>query len=193
MSTPRPKKPLAALAIALAAAIAVAVTPSCNNTGCTDNRSSILTAGLYDKAGKKVSVSSLQVGGVDAPGNALVSDGSVPVTAVTLPLRSTAESVQFFMRIDQGGVTSDALSDIITIDYTTVPFLASEECGVVYKYTITHLDYTRNLIDSIALIDPVVDNRDFERIKIFFATEAQQDPNKQIISAPGSQKSRDGV
>ena len=41
----------------------------------------------------------------------------------------------------------------------------------MYRYKITSVRHTNIIIDSVEIIDPVINNVDAERIKIFFKTE----------------------
>ena len=45
----------------------------------------------------------------------------------------------------------------------------------MFIYRINSIDYTRHLIDSIAITDSLVNNFDMERIKIFFRTTENDD------------------
>lgn len=157
----------------IAVLVAVAIFHSCNTSGCMENRSSLLLAGFYGSNGKQVSMRDVQVGGVGAPRDSLLLDGSNAAGQVYLPLRSTTTSVQFYTHYLQEDIEDAGNNDTITIDYTSEPYLTSQECGVVYRYHINKLEYTRHLIDSIALVDPVVDNREMQRMKIYFVTRAE--------------------
>lgn len=144
----------------------------CSTSGCTDNQSSIPYAGFYSSAtGQEISLSGLEIGGVDAPNDSLLYDGKQKTSAVYLPLRSTAERTSFYFHYNQGGLDSEELNDTLTFSYNSKPYFASEECGAVVTYRIKSLTYTRHLIESIELTDSLISNTDIERIKIFFRTQ----------------------
>lgn len=148
----------------------------CNTSGCTENQNSLPLAGLYttgaDGRPQAVTIDSLEVGGVGAPGDSLLYGSGMELSQVYLPLRSTATSTSFFFHYTQEAISSDALNDTITLSYTSSPYFASEECGAVYYYHIDKMSYTRHLIDSVAIVDSLITNTDVERMKIFFRTES---------------------
>lgn len=162
--TSGPLRALLPLLAALAAALG-----GCNTSGCLDNQNSIPLAGLYDSAtGSAVTVSGLEVGGVGAPADSLLSSGSA-ISQIYLPLRSLYSSAAFYFRYPateaDGG---DAiLPDTITIRYDSEPYLASEECGAMYRYRITSLAHTTHAIDSVAILDSLVTNVDIQRLHIY--------------------------
>ena len=64
--------------------------------------------------------------------------------------------------------------DIITFHYTALPYFASDECGAMYYYRIDRTEWTSRLIDSVAVIDPLISNVERERIRIYFRTTAEE-------------------
>ncbi len=147
---------------------------SCNTSGCLDNSSSIPLAGFYDAStGNAISLDSLEIGGEDAPGDSLLTSSMGAISQIYLPFRSAYNTVTFYIRYcqyDLGG-----LEDYITFDYTSEPFLASEECGAMYQYRITRCEYTTTVIDSVVVTDSLITNVDLERIRIYFRTATDDD------------------
>lgn len=151
----------------------------CNSSGCTDLQSSLPKAGFYDaQSGKAIAVSNINVAGVGAPHDSILYlSGSTNLSEVYLPLQSNKQSTQYrfiYGKITSETVVDDLPSDIVTINYSSHPYFASEECGAMYSYTINSISHTSLLIDSIALVDSVVTNTDVERIKIYFNIESGQ-------------------
>jgi hypothetical protein len=149
------------------------LTGSCNTSGCTDNHSALPLMGFYDYAtGSSVTLDSLDLGGVGAPGDSLLVHSGEKVSQVYLPFRDGAGSSSFCLHYDYKlqGLDNPAFDDIITFHYDAEPYFASSECGAMYRYVIRDVEYTRHLIDSIAVIDPVVTNVELERIQVFFRT-----------------------
>lgn len=156
--------PIAAAALLLSAA-------ACNTTGCTDNQNSIPLAGFYSMATfEPLSLDSLAIGGVGAPGDSLLLSPSSRASSVYLPLRSTAAETSFFISYRQRLLDFPELNDTITFVYTSIPYFASEECGAMYHYRITSLTHTRHLIDSVGLADSLITNVERETVEIFFRT-----------------------
>lgn len=162
------------LLIAVAILLSACVLGGCNTSGCTENQNSLPLAGFYtiDSLGRQhqVSLDSLDVGGVGAPGDSLLYSTGMALTQAYLPLRSTTDETRFFFHYTQAELDTAALNDTITFGYSSSPYFASEECGAVYYYHIHSLRYTRHVIDSIALLDSLITNTDIERLKIFFRT-----------------------
>lgn len=144
---------------------------SCNTTGCTDNRSSLLLAGFYsDVTERSIQVDSLEIGGVDAPNDSLLVTADDRLSQFYIPLRSQNTEASYCIHYAATNLDFPELNDTITIGYTGKPYFASEECGAVYLYNIHRFDYTRHLIDSIALTDSLINNANVERMKIYFRT-----------------------
>lgn len=152
------------------ASVAILLT-SCNSSGCIDNQSSIPLAGFYSKSTMKgISIDSISIGGVGAPNDSMIVKNGKGVSQVYLPFRSTKPEVSFYIHYEQEGLNNDALNDTITFEYKSIPYFVSEECGAMFYYSISHMDYTRHLVDSVGLVDTLVTNVDIERIRIYFRT-----------------------
>lgn len=149
---------------------------ACNTAGCYDNQNSIPLAGFYSyQTRKAISVDSISLGGVGAPGDSLLLDNASGVSQVYLPLRSTQSATSYFIRYEQEALNDPRLNDTITFHYTSIPYFESEECGAMFRYEITSYDYTRHLIDSVGLVDRLITNADMERIRIYFRTNEESD------------------
>lgn len=158
--------------------IALAAAVSCNNNGCLENQSALPLAGMYSaETGKPISVDGLAISGVGAPGDSVLSDDK-SVRQIYLPMRSTANSVEWCFHYNQGGIDSPEFNDTIAFDYTSQPFFAGEECGAMFFYTITAMRHTSHLIDSVSITDSLITNLDIERIQIFFRTESGDNEQK---------------
>lgn len=99
-------------------------------------------------------------------------------------MRATKDNVMWFISYKWKNLDNLDLVDRIDLNYTASPYFASEECGVIYRYRITGCQYTRNLIDSIAITDSLITNIDIERIKIFFRTSSNDEPEDQPQDQP---------
>lgn len=156
---------------AILAAAALAVTlAGCNTSGCLDNQSSVPLAGFYDAEGRAVSIDSLAVYGVGAPGDSILYYGDGPLSEAYLPLRAAATRVQWCLRYMQAALDRPALIDTLTFTYRAVTYFASEQCGAMYRYHVSSLAHTSHLIDSVALADSVITNVPSQQIKIYFRT-----------------------
>ncbi|MDE7472731.1 MAG: hypothetical protein K2M68_04005 [Muribaculaceae bacterium] len=160
---------LTAIAVPVIVAVSIA---GCNTTGCTDNRSSLLLAGFYSSSDRRaISIDSLELGGVGAPDDSLLVTVNERASQVYLPLRSRETETAFCLHYASKALSDPRLNDTISLTYTSEPYFASEECGAMYRYSIKRLDYTRHLIDSVALPDSLINNVNVERMGIYFRTQ----------------------
>lgn len=156
----------------LAACIAGALTAACNSTGCTEGRSGIPKAAFYSSStGAALTVDSLRVYAVGAPGDSAIMDQSQRDASVYLPLRADASTTDWCIAYKQQQLDYPWLIDTLHFEYTTQPYFGSEECGVGYRYQIDYLSSTHHLIDSVKLLDPLVTNIDKTYVAIYFRTE----------------------
>lgn len=171
--------------IAVMTFVAVAVA-GCNTSGCLDNQNSLPLAGFYDSAtGAAVSLDSISVGGVGAVNDSLLLEAGQAASSVYMPLRSQKDFTEFFIHYayTAQGLDDPALNDTIGFSYESVPYFASEECGAMYRYKVSRLDYTTHLIDSVALVDSLITNVDTERLRIYFriatieSDESEENPD----------------
>lgn len=147
---------------------------SCSSTGCLENQSSLPLAGFYSSRTQEgIAIDSLQVWGVDAPGDSMLVDGMARNTY--LPLRSSVEVASFCFHYEQKELSSPLLNDTITVSYSSQPRFVSEECGAMYFYEIKSLQHTYHLIDSVVVVQPEVNNIDRETLRIYFRTAEPAD------------------
>lgn len=157
---------ITAIALMLLSALA-----GCNSAGCTENQTSVPLAGFYSyNTGQAVSIDSVEIGGIGAPHDSLLhSKGAV--SSIYLPLRPNRESTSYFIRYTSHPMVDYDIADTVTFDYDTQPYFASEDCGAMYRYRITRVSHTHWLLDSVAVIDSLITNADFQRIQFYYATE----------------------
>ena len=153
--------------------LALVLAPGCNTTGRLDNQSSIPLAGCYSSStGSQFAFSSaMQIHGVGAPNDSVLSPSTDAAYRVYLPMRSSADNVSWCLHYTQEGLDDDLFNDTITFVYTSIPYFASEECGAMYQYRIDECRYTTHLLDSVIVSDSLITNLDLERIKIYFRTQ----------------------
>lgn len=164
----------------LTAAAAALGLAACNTSGCTENQNSIPLAGFYSSATEaQVSLDSVGVYGVGAPGDSLLLSPGTSASQIYLPLNASAASTSFVFTYRGPGLDNPLLNDTLTFVYDAVPYFAGEECGAMYVYDITRLDVTDHLIDSVGLLDRHITNVDIESLKIFFRTaEPEPEPEQ---------------
>lgn len=144
---------------------------SCNTAGCTENQNSLPLAGFYSMSTKlPVSLSDLTVMGIGAPGDSLLYESGRMLSQIYLPLRATKDVTSYRFTYNSTSTPDhpDAVTDELTFTYQSHPWFASEQCGAMYRYRITSINYTRNLIDSVGITDSLITNLDVEKIRIYF-------------------------
>jgi hypothetical protein len=173
------RRSLLCWAVALIAVVVGAcLTVGCNTQGCVKNRSALPLMGFYaNSTQQSIALDSLEMGGVGAPNDSLLISAGDATSSLYFPLRADRNETAFYFHYayaDQG-LDNPAFNDTIVFNYTTSPYFESEECGAYYIYTINKLSYTRHLIDSVAIVDSVINNIDMERIKVFFRVSSSDD------------------
>lgn len=151
---------------------------ACNSAGCLDNQSAVPLARFYSSATKKpITLSGLEISGVDAPNDSVLITPDKSIGSVNLPMRSTKETTAWCFHYTQEGLDDPSLNDTISFRYTSEPFFASEECGAMYYYRITEMENTFHLVDSVVILDSLITNVDSTRIQIFFRTTEEPEPD----------------
>lgn len=166
--------PIALVILALMAGM----TTGCNTTGCTENQNSVPLAGFYSyNTGEAISIDSLAIGGLGAPGDSLLVAPSARASSVYLPFRSTESYTTFTIRYMQKALQEAGVYDQITFYYESQPWFASEECGAMYHYRITRVAHTYQILDSVGISDSLITNIEREDIRLFFRTASDGDDN----------------
>lgn len=159
--------------IAISTLLMICIAAGCNTSGCTENQSSVPLAEFYaSETGDVISLTNVEIGGVGAPHDSLLSNGRSAISQIYLPFRSTKQTTSFYFHYKQEGIDSTIYNDTITFDYTSQPTFVSEECGAMFFYKITKLENTTHLIDSVAIIDSLITNTDIKRLGIYFKTDS---------------------
>lgn len=154
----------------LIALVAAGAVTSCNSGGCTELRSSVPRADFYSTAGQSITIDSLGITGIGAPGDSVLYGPGKRLSTVTLPMPPLTNTVSWRFAYMQADLAAFGVADTITMDFDRTPWFAGEECGAMYKYRILRLAYTTNIIDSVALVDSVVINVDTPTLNIYFRT-----------------------
>ncbi len=156
----------------LSVTLSVIFVSACNDTGCTDNQSSLPLAGFYSSQTKSaISIDSLTVFGVGMIGDTTIVNNANSMCQVYMPFNPGATQAQFVLRYEQKAFSNFGIEDTLTVSYEAVPFFHSNECGAMYVYDIKDYSTTHALIDSVLFLAPRIDNTNKENIQIFFRTK----------------------
>lgn len=153
--------------IILVAGIIVA----CSSDECYDNKNALPYAGCYgisDGKETQVQLQSVEVYGVDAPGDSILHDGNSSLSQFYLPFRIDHDTTQYVFRylMDSSGRLD--LRDTVTFVYTREPRFVSAACGVSYVFDIKEINNTGILIDSVVCPGMRITNAEGENIRIYY-------------------------
>ena len=142
----------------------------CNSEECYDNKNALPLAGFYDSADtlRQVSVDSLEVYGIGAPRDSILSDGKTAKNELYLPFRLVSDTTSYVFRYLRKDLAALDISDTVTFIYTREPRLVSASCGVSYLFTMKKIEYSRQLIDSVTCPFGFITNKPIQNLKIFF-------------------------
>lgn len=158
-------------------ALLALVLSACNNSGCYENRTSIPQAAFYayNIPGQAIAVDSISVYGLGQRSDSLLLDSATATSTMYLPFRTDADTTQYVIHYDAAALSALANNDTLTFVYERYPYFLSGDCGVVFNYTITGFGYTRNMLDSAALVSSEVTNVITETVRLFYYVVAQDD------------------
>lgn len=157
-------------------AIAVCLTALTGFAGCTDtcteNKNAVPLAGFYTAGGtQRVDVDSLEVVGVGAPGDSVLSSASVSKNELYLPFRIDSDTTRYVFRNTAGeGNTRDT----VTFVYSRTPRFVNVECGASYIFDIRDITSQGLLIDSVTCPNGFIDNTNAENLRIYFAVSPEE-------------------
>lgn len=149
----------------------------CSNSECYENQNSLPLAGFYssEERPQAISLDSISILGVGAPGDSILQDSVRTISQVYLPFRLDQLSTTYEIRYLSGLAGQMRLSDVITFNYDTIPMFVSLSCGAVYYYKINSIDYTKNFIDSVVCPSGVITNQNIENLKIYFRISTEEE------------------
>ncbi len=150
---------------------ALLMAASCSDT-CTENKNALPFAGFYRiGSSEQVSVDSLLITGIGAPGDSVLSPESASKSSVYLPFKIDSDTTRY---IFTDARRSRMVDDTVTFVYSRTPRFANVECGVSYIFDIRDILFTGTLIDSVSCPSGFIDNTNQENLKIYFSTDDQE-------------------
>ena len=157
--------------IAAVVALVCMALSGCNSSGCTENRSSVPIADFYSSTtGQAITLDSVQIHGVGAPGDSILLSAGKRTSQVYLPMRSQHTSTSWCLSYKWKYTDTPDLNDTVTFDYKAVPWFAGEECGAMYYYRVERVRHTTHLLDSIGVTDSLITNANIASLRFYFRT-----------------------
>lgn len=148
----------------------------CSTSECYDNQNSLPLAGFYSSGDHPaaISIDSLSIYGVGAPGDSILQDSVRSLSQVYLPFRIDQNSTTYRIYYLAGLPGQYGMYDQITFNYDIVPMFVSSACGAVYYYKMNSIDYTQNFIDSVVCPEGEITNANMENLKIYFRVAVEE-------------------
>lgn len=142
----------------------------CAGKDCYENQNSLPLAGFYssEPTPKPISIDSITIFGLDAPDNAMIADSVKSLDKVYLPFRINADATTYIFKFNAFNI-----ADTIKFYYQREPWFVNAECGAIYKFHITDIRTTTNLIDSVTCPTGTITNQNVENLHIYFKTQQE--------------------
>lgn len=147
------------------------------NSECYDNQNSLPLAGFYssEPTPKAISLDSVSILGIGAPGDSILQDSVRSISQVYLPFRIDQNSTTYEIRYLAGLPGQYRMKDEITFNYEIIPMFVSTACGTVYYYKINNIEHTTNFIDSVTCPGGEITNANIENLKIYFRVSLEEE------------------
>ncbi|MDE7427428.1 MAG: hypothetical protein K2M79_06480 [Muribaculaceae bacterium] len=155
-----------------AAILCTALLSGCNSGGCLDNQSALPKAQLYNSQGEAISVDSLQIRGVGAPGDSVLEQGRL--STFYLPMRSDAGVTSWEVAYLRKEQNPTGVCDTIEFSYRSIPYFESADCGATFRYLVTQVNTTHHFIEDVVMTDSLITNVDRTYINIILRTADEQ-------------------
>lgn len=143
----------------------------CSNDECTDTSGSLPLAEFYSAEDKKpISIDSLAVWAIDAPGETMLLDSVRSAEKTWLPFNLDTNYTTFVFCYLKKEIPKPEMNDTLKISYNIQPWFISTACGAIYRYKINEIIHTSHFIDSVSCTasDNIIDNKPGKNFCIYF-------------------------
>lgn len=140
---------------------------SCSDT-CGENMNTIPLAGFYSAGDSQtlLRMDSLEVRGLNAPGDSVLSYPWESKSELMLPFKIDADTTTYIFSQHINGISRQSTVMFI---YSRTPRFDSYECGVSYLFDIKDIMCTGSLVDSVVCPKGFIDNANIQNLRIYFA------------------------
>lgn len=135
---------------------------SCDEKTCDEKTDALLQIGFYKNSNNKViltSIDSLTIYGINVADSNLYDKKNI--STIFLPLNQNNDICSFVFN------SNDTL-DTLTFHYSHDIRFISKECGFASVFNINNIDFTKNKLDSIYIVNRNIDNEYEENLRIYF-------------------------
>ena len=133
---------------------------ACATDGCYEDLESYLMLSVSETdAEEEIDIDSLTVYGLGLGDLKLYE--MAELNSMKLPLNGASSSSAFI-------IVNGTSTDTLTIYYSSYHNFVSQGCGYNYLYTLESIEYTRNRIDTVLIINENVSTADEENLRAFF-------------------------
>lgn len=150
------------------------------------NKNALPLAGFYNtyEPATKVTIDSVQVYGLGAPGDSVLASGRAPLSSLYLPFRIDSDTTAYVFRYLHKELDALGITDTVTFIYTREPRFVSSACGVSYLFKISKILTTGPLIDSVSCPAGEISNMDTENLRVYFRVQPQEEPEPEPEPEP---------
>lgn len=148
---------------------------------CTDNQNALPLAGYYSSVAptQTVSVDSLEIYGVGAPGDSILVEDSSARSSVYLPFRIDSDTTTYVFRPITEAAKAADVRDTVRFIYSREPHFVNTACGVSYIFKMRAIECRGEVIDSVTCPGGEITNANRENLHIYFhATENETEPEQ---------------
>ena len=113
------------------------------------------------------------------PGDSILHDSVRNLSKTYLPFRIDQGETTYRISYLAGDLGKYRISDLISFRYDIVPWFVSSACGTIYRYKITSIAWTDNVIDSVTCPKGEITNAPGENLRIYFRVRIAEEGGEQ--------------
>lgn len=141
--------------------------PSCGERDCSLSTTSYARFDFLDsKTHKTVSL----VNGATITGIVTIADTMLTDTLFNQAQSYMSVPLSYTDRTTYVMHYSETLRDTIQLTHKNIPFVSDIECGSMMFYKVEQVAYTTNVLDSVTLVNPDINNEEKKNFNIYYRT-----------------------
>lgn len=157
------------IVLSLAACLITIGMASCSGDDCPINNTVMGKMAFYNALGDAVAINgALSISVVRPQGDSVILNRMSAASEATFPLSYTHKVDTLVFHYDFSGTS---LYDTLYIGHTNTPTLVSIDCGTAMFHTITMVNSTHTLIDTLIIKSSEIDYNERENIQVIYRTD----------------------